>query len=781
MKDNKEKLTANILFSGIGCQERGFYDSNVFDLEVINTSEINKDSVLSYAAIHCGLTDELVSSYKDYPSRKLMADELTAINLGYNAEKEKPYNWYKFEKSKKPILEKYWLACKLSKNLGDISKIKELPYADFWTCSFPCFTGNTLILTKENGYTPIKDVKEGMYVLTHNNHYQKVLKSMKTGEKNIYNIEFMCGEEVECTENHRFYVRTNNPNFTKPVWKECKNLTTNDYIGYAINKNEIYPKWEQTNDSNFTEFITFPEFWKAIGQFVSSPINSISEYEKMVLSYSNEELENDLNDNFPYELLYMTQFVFKTYKKELHKFLKPFIENGKKIIPSFVLDLPVDLCSAFLNGYLYGFDEQEETYVIKCDNKKLMYGLGQLVAKVYKIPFMYLYSKMIEDYSILFNIATPLPNGFYDDGYLWFPINQITNTNTIKPVYDLTVENDHSFTANGIIAHNCTDISVAGKMKGLNPDSGTRSSLLWQNINLLKIAKINNTLPKYIMFENVKNLVGKKFKKDFDELLTILDELGFNSYWKVLNGKDCGIPQNRERVFVIAIRKDVDTHKFTFPIPYDTGIRLKDVLEEKVDKHYYLKQETVDKFKLLNNEKVKNIVNAYIKSKEFDINKIVQLGHVNPSQDGRIISQNGLSNTLVSGHGNVPKIIENENKILAIGQVSNDGSQGGKVYHPEGIMPTICAGTHGYAIGNIIVDFKIRKLTPKECFRLMGFTYEDCEHAQNIGISETQLYKQTGNGIITNCCQLLAEHLYKAQYNDAYICTDENFLKPQVD
>lgn len=96
----------------------------------------------------------------------------------------------------------------------------------------------------------------------------------------------------------------------------------------------------------------------------------------------------------------------------------------------------------------------------------------------------------------------------------------------------------------------------------------------------------------------------------------------------------------------------------------------------------------------------------------------MQLGHVNNSQDGRIISQNGLSHTLVSGHGNVPKIIENENKILAIGQVSNDGSQGGKVYHPERYYANdLCQGTHGYAIGNIIVDFKIRKLTPKECFR----------------------------------------------------------------
>lgn len=760
MKDNKEKLTANILFSGIGCQERGFYNSNVFDLEVINTSEINKDSVLSYAAIHCGLTDEFVSSYKDYPSRKQMADELTAINLGYNPEKEKPYNWYKFEKSKKPILEKYWLACKLSKNLGDISKIKELPYADFWTCSFPCFTADTLVLTK-NGYLPIKDIKVNMEVLTHTNTYKKVMRSAKTGEKNIYKITTDIGE-IECTENHQFYVK--NYDDANSCWKECRKLTKNDFLGYAINQNNIPYKYGKTG--SLSTLMNNPYFWWIIGRYLATPVKT----DKVILFHKSYSVLKQFLTycGFSAEVINKKKnWMCIIDSQELYDFVKKFENNGELFLPSFIFDMPVEYCKAFLKGYFE--DEFIHTY-----NKGFAYGLLQLFAKSYHDSFKIV--KNDDKYSIIHDDD---PNIFYKNGCLWYPIISIENTHEIKSVYDITVEEDHSFTANGMIAHNCTDISVAGKMKGLNPDSGTRSSLLWQNINLLKIAKSNDTLPKYIMFENVKNLVGKKFKKDFDNLLTILDELGFNSYWKVLNGKDCGIPQNRERVFIIAIRKNVDTHKFTFPIPYDTGIRLKDILEKKVDKRYYLKQETVDKFKLLNNEKVKNIVNAYIKSKEFGVNEIVQLGHVNNSQDGRIISQNGLSNTLVSGHGNVPKIIEN--KILAIGQVSNDGSQGGKVYHPEGIMPTICAGTHGYAIGNIIVDFKIRKLTPKECFRLMGFTYEDCEHAQNIGISETQLYKQTGNGIITNCCQLLAEHLYKAQYNDTYICTDENFLKPQVD
>lgn len=134
----KVKLTANILFSGIGAQERGFRNSNLFDIEVLSTSDISKEAVVSYAAIHCGLTNEMVESYTDYPSRDTMAQYLMDINLGYDPEKNKYFDWFKLVKRKKNDLEKYWLACKLTNNLGDISKVEELPYADLWTISFCC-------------------------------------------------------------------------------------------------------------------------------------------------------------------------------------------------------------------------------------------------------------------------------------------------------------------------------------------------------------------------------------------------------------------------------------------------------------------------------------------------------------------------------------------------------------------------------------------------------------------------------------------------------------------
>lgn len=107
--DKKIKLTANILFSGIGCQERGFQDSGLFDIEVLNTSDINKESVLSYAAIHCDMTNEIVETYTDYPSREEMAQYLTDINLGYEPEKKKgkkEFDWFKLVKKKNKDLEK---------------------------------------------------------------------------------------------------------------------------------------------------------------------------------------------------------------------------------------------------------------------------------------------------------------------------------------------------------------------------------------------------------------------------------------------------------------------------------------------------------------------------------------------------------------------------------------------------------------------------------------------------------------------------------------------------
>lgn len=136
----KTKVSVVELFSGCGMQFRGLENTDCFDPVNVATCENNIDAIIAYAAIHCGLTPELINTYADYPSREQMAKELADKNIGYNFLKDKPYDWNKVARSKdsKQLLQKVWLADKLSKNLGDITKIQTLPHCGLMTFSFPC-------------------------------------------------------------------------------------------------------------------------------------------------------------------------------------------------------------------------------------------------------------------------------------------------------------------------------------------------------------------------------------------------------------------------------------------------------------------------------------------------------------------------------------------------------------------------------------------------------------------------------------------------------------------
>jgi DNA (cytosine-5)-methyltransferase 1 len=137
----------------------------------------------------------------------------------------------------------------------------------------------------------------------------------------------------------------------------------------------------------------------------------------------------------------------------------------------------------------------------------------------------------------------------------------------------------------------CQDISLAGKQKGLFNEDGTqtRSGLFFEALRI-----IEETQPRVAIAENVKNLTGKKFASQFQIVLESLEKAGYNNYWKVLNLKDYGIPQNRERVFIVSIRKDIDNGTFKFPTGFPLKLRLKDVLEDQVDEKYYLSRKMID-------------------------------------------------------------------------------------------------------------------------------------------------------------------------------------------
>ena len=150
----------------------------------------------------------------------------------------------------------------------------------------------------------------------------------------------------------------------------------------------------------------------------------------------------------------------------------------------------------------------------------------------------------------------------------------------------------------------CQDISLAGQQKGLFNEDGsqTRSGLFFEALRIIEDAH-----PKVAIAENVKNLTGKNFKTQFEIVLKSLEEAGYNNYWKVLNAKDFGVPQNRERVFIVSIRKDIDTGRFTFPECFPLKLKLKDVLEAEVDEQYF--KVCPSMLAAIKNGKVKDITN----------------------------------------------------------------------------------------------------------------------------------------------------------------------------
>lgn len=160
-------------------------------------------------------------------------------------------------------------------------------------------------------------------------------------------------------------------------------------------------------------------------------------------------------------------------------------------------------------------------------------------------------------------------------------------------VYNLEVEDDHSYTANYFVVHNCTDFSNAGLQKGGEEGSGTRSSLLWECRKTILTKK-----PKYLLFENVKALVSDKFKYLFEKWCKELEKYGYANYYQVLNAKDYGVPQSRERIFMISILKTDDEPNpyYEFPKPIKLKKTVEDILEDNVPEKYYMKQEVTDRY-----------------------------------------------------------------------------------------------------------------------------------------------------------------------------------------
>lgn len=234
----------------------------------------------------------------------------------------------------------------------------------------------------------------------------------------------------------------------------------------------------------------------------------------------------------------------------------------------------------------------------------------------------------------------------------------------------------------------CQDISVAGKGAGIK--EGTRSGLLFEVERLLRVASEKGTLPKYLLLENVKNLVSKKFKADFDKWLDFLAELGYTNYWKVLNAKDYGIPQNRERVFCVSIRGEHEP--FVFPKPKELTIRLRDMIDEAVDERFYLKESTI-----------RSILRSTFNSRRDSIRP-----------------GDGLANTLLARDWRGPQCVQVGEVVGGKWDKMHDISK--RVYEPDGIAPTVHCQQGGNTELKIAEDFVLGGLQKHQTPRTDGIS-----------------------------------------------------------
>ena len=595
------KLRVLELFAGVGSPRMALRNLGI-DHEVVAISEIDKFAIASYEAIH-GKTD----------------------------------------------------------NLGDVSKIKveDIPNHDLLTYGFPCFVAGTLIFT-ENGYKNIEDIQAGDMVLTHKNRFKKVITPMKQKANHTVEINTMGGQKLYTTEEHPFYVREKYyevkdeirykngqmkqlRKFKSPIWLEAGKIDKSvHYVGVSVNDRSVLPKWngfessaqwghsKRYNTLNENKAFENPNFWWLVGRYIGDgwlrdyKYKGSNKHDERIIICCNKsetvEIESRLEKLtwLTYSLVEESSvYKYHIVNKELKRYLEQFghLAHNKKLTND-IHNLPEDLLRDFISGYLSADGSLSNgLYKATSVSAELIHGMSRAINKAYHAPSSVYKTErpstcVIEgrtvnqrdSYSLSFKKKVKKQdNAFYEEVYIWYPITGIQRDDEFNDyVYNMEVEEDNSYTANNIIVHNCQDLSISGHQRGM-VKGVTRSGLLYECERIIESKK-----PKYLLMENVKNLVGKKFKPFFDEWLEYLSELGYTNYWKVLNSKDYGVPQNRERVFVVSILGEHEP--YVFPEKQELTRRLKDVLEPVVDEKFYLSEERIGQLTFRNKPNETNVI-----------------------------------------------------------------------------------------------------------------------------------------------------------------------------
>lgn len=311
----------------------------------------------------------------------------------------------------------------------------------------------------------------------------------------------------------------------------------------------------------------------------------------------------------------------------------------------------------------------------------------------------------------------------------------------------------------------CQDISSAGRQRGLEAGSGTRSSLLWECRKAIETKR-----SKYLLMENVKALVSKKFISHFNDWLLSLESLGYSNFWQVLNAKDYGVPQNRERVFMVSILGNNEQYKF--PKSFELTKKLKDVLEECVDEKYYLSEKTYNGIISHCDRKISK--GCGFKNQFVNIDGIA--GTISTKygqrQTDTYIHQNGRGYVKTKGFELSPTVTIHGFERNDFAFVSYTRDKKGNVVdrHLKDVGNTVHTSTgSGGNTDCFVYDGNIRRITPRECFRLMGVSETDINKIQFAGISNSQQYKMAGNSIVVDVLYYIFKSLFIEKPSKRYL------------
>lgn len=677
----------------------------------------------------------------------------------------------------KNAIEAYNILHGESRNYGDISKIEKLDYADLWTYSFPCLTGDTLILTN-SGYKQMIDVDVGDEVYTHKGRFKPILKKFDNGVHEIWEVKTANVDVVRTTKNHKFYVVSRNKKwnsqlnkyeyfYSEPYWKECCELTKNDYV--------LSPTYKQENKGTRNS-----EFYWVLGKFVGDGWLRFGKTGIVICcsKKNNESLELEkklkgANLHFS-KVEERTTFKYHICSVKLYAICEKFGRGAlNKRLPIEILNLEKPLLKAFIEGYLFADGcKVEKNYKITSVSRELLYGIGVCVTKCYNVPFR-LYKNimpkthMIEGrlvnqndfYQLVFDLETEIKRTgsvYLKDNY-WYKITDVKNTEQKEQVYDIEVEEDHSMVANSISLHNCQDLSSGGKGKGvaaLDEDGNkvaTRSGLLWEverllakscgydleNGQLVFNSNYMKESPKYLLLENVPELIDvKRHRVHFEQWVARLTELGYYTSVGKLNALDFGVPQNRERVFCLSVRKDVYSSEIDYPfsssdIESPKHGRLEDFVDKEVLEY---------KGPLMIDPKISDyLLPAYTR----DIEAIKQC-----SED-----------------------------FISRKDIWTCKCKSGFQDHRVGIT---CAPTirHQNQHTAIFVNNQIHKLTACECWKFMGIKEKDFwKVKKNSNISDSILCGLAGNAIVVPVLMSLFNQIWRIENGlEPFRCPEVPFL-----